>query len=166
MKHILTPLDLLNNKKSKQDVNKNVSRNKIQLTARNLIKEMNAYENNSVLLGRLIAQIEVRNSLVAILGNDGYMKQIQGKSNLLKKEIEVSYHPKIIRASISDKQTINHVMKQLISHAILFHNKALKEENEVDIDFTKGLLKEYYTICNSLSDVLIKSNYTKLKSLL
>ena len=101
MKHILTPLDLLNNKKSKQDVNKNVLRNKIQLTARNLIKEMNAYENNSVLLGHLMAQIEVRNSLVAILGNDGYMKQIQGKSNLLKKEVEVSYHKKIIRASIS-----------------------------------------------------------------
>lgn len=165
MKHILTPLDLLN-KKSKPDINKNVLRNKIQLTARNLIKEMNTYEDNSVLLGHLMAQIEVRNSLVAILGNDGYMKQIQGKLNLLKKEVEVSYHLKIIRASISDKQTINYVMKQLISHAILFHNKALKEENEEDIDFTKGLIKEYYIMCNSLSDVLIKSNYTKLKSLL
>ena len=31
MKHILTPLDLLN-KKSKPDINKNVLRNKIQLT--------------------------------------------------------------------------------------------------------------------------------------
>ena len=165
MKHILTPLDLLK-KKSKPDINKNVLRNKIQLTARNLIKEINAFENNNILLGHLTAQIEVRDSLVAILGSDGYMKQIKGKSNLLKKEVKVSYQPKVIRASISDKQTINHVMKQLISHAILFHNKALKEENEVDINFTKGLVKEYYTICNSLSDVLIKSNYSKLKSLL
>lgn len=32
MKHILTPLDLLNKKKSKPDINKNVLRNKIQLT--------------------------------------------------------------------------------------------------------------------------------------
>ena len=165
MKHILTPLDLLN-KKSKLDINKNVLRNKIQLTARNLIKEMNAYENNSVLLGHLMAQIEVRNSLITVLGSDGYMKQIQGKLNLLKKEIEVSYHQKIIRTSISDKRTINHVMKQLISHAILFHNKALKEEDEVNINFSKGLIKEYYTISNSLSDVLMKSNYAKLKSLL
>ena len=57
-------------------------------------------------------------------------------------------------------------MKQLISHAILFHNKALKEEDEVNINFSKGLIKEYYTISNSLSDVLMKSNYAKLKSLL
>lgn len=161
----MTPLDLLNNKRSTTDINKNVLRNKIQLTARNLIKEMNTH-NNPVLLGHLMAQVEVRNSLVNILGSDGYMKQIQGKLNLLKKEVEVNYHKKIIKTSIPDKQTINHVMKQLISHAILFHNKALKEENEVDIDFTKGLVKEYYTICNSLSDVLMKSNYTKLKSLL
>ena len=165
MKHILTPLDLLN-KESKSDINKNVLRNKIQLTARNLIKEMGTYKNDSVLLGHLMAQIEVRDSLVTILGSDGYMKQIQGKLNLLKKEVKVSYHKKIIKASISNKQTINHVMKQLISHAILFHNKALKEENEVNIDFSKGLVKEYYTICNSLSDVLMKSNYSKLKSLL
>ena len=40
-------------------------------SARNLIKEMNAYENDSVLLGHLMAQIEVRNSLITVLGSDG-----------------------------------------------------------------------------------------------
>lgn len=158
----LDPMGLLK-KKNQSDLNKNVLRNYVQLVARNLQQRKNTIENKEELSGMLMAHIEVRNSFFVIFGNNGYVKQIESQFRSLNTEIKNTYQRKIIHTSIADKKTLNYVLKQLVSHSVMYAKKALESQNEEDLSFAKGLLSEYELLCESLSSVVLKQNYSQLK---
>jgi hypothetical protein len=161
----MNPLDPLNllNKKNKDGLNKITLRNYVQLVARNLLKDLPAISNNEISSGRLMAHLEIRNSLMVVLGSDDYTRIIKGHYNKLSKITENTYRQKIIKTSNTDKETFNYVLKQLSSHAIMFSNNALKEGNESDILLSQGLLSEYFLLIKSLISVVPKGMSSRIK---